>query len=617
METTAERVTAVLRLANEVHALAGRYGRADLAEPLAQAAARWKEDETTIVVAGAQKRGKSRLINTLVGRPGLLPVDADIATDCHLRVRRGENLTAVVHDQLADDVPIDPEHLADYASVAGDPARRRTVLSVDVTVPSPLLDGVCLVDTPGVDSLTVGHRQVTMAMLRRADALLFVLSAQDQPVLRHELEFLAETVQRIPAVAFVLTKVEDSANWRDLLEENRRRLETFVRESGDALRPLLDAPWFPVSAKLGEAAAAQLALGRAERAEALRTRSGMGRLEAYLRGCARDRALTRSATVLSAARSVLAALAASAEDHDAASSPGRAAERLAVVEQALEDLAATARRRRLHGAANQFLGQEIATLVRTQLAQVRAPYDRAIAELDTRSKLDRYLAELSDSVERSLQAAWEGALDEVTALVSGTLNDFLTSLGLDPMEVDLARATMPATLPRNLTVNTPPPQRFDLFREGVPAATMAASIGLMLAHLTPLGLLVGPVLAAEVLRRRRAWEQVHRDQAALRNLLAEQFAQAATALTLALQREAAAWRATVEQAADEALAKQRKELEARRAELKSLIAGSGGRSAQEPAGERLTRIAALARQAETLRAEIAADINALGDGATG
>src|SRR5690606_34071823 len=125
------------------------------------------------------KRGKSRLINALVGQADLLPVDADVATGCHLRVRRGETLTAVVNDQVAGAVPIDPERLADHASMAGDPAKRRTVLGVDVTVPSPLLDGVCLVDTPGVDSLTVGHRQVTEAMLRRADVLLFVLSAQD------------------------------------------------------------------------------------------------------------------------------------------------------------------------------------------------------------------------------------------------------------------------------------------------------------------------------------------------------------------------------------------------------------------------------------------------------
>nr|BFE80207.1 hypothetical protein GCM10020093_028080 [Planobispora longispora] len=52
-------VARLLRYANEVHSLAGRCGRADLAEVLAAAAARWKDECTDIVVAGAQKRGKS------------------------------------------------------------------------------------------------------------------------------------------------------------------------------------------------------------------------------------------------------------------------------------------------------------------------------------------------------------------------------------------------------------------------------------------------------------------------------------------------------------------------------------------------------------------------------
>nr|BFE80209.1 hypothetical protein GCM10020093_028100 [Planobispora longispora] len=142
-----------------------------------------------------------------------------------------------------------------------------------------------------MDSLTVGHRQVTVAMLQRADALLFTLSAQDQPVLRHELEFLAEAAERVQAIAFVLTKVEDSANWRTLMEENQARLKTFVADAvaenparSTTLTPLLSAPWIPVSSKLAEAAEAKRREGRQERADALRSRSGMDALERHLRG---------------------------------------------------------------------------------------------------------------------------------------------------------------------------------------------------------------------------------------------------------------------------------------------------------------------------------------------
>src|SRR5262245_61833732 len=177
-----ELVLRVLRLANEVNTLAKQAGRADLAEVLVQVAARWKETETTVVLAGAQKRGKSRLLNALIGQPGLLPVDADVATNCYLGLRRGPSITARVHKADAD-FPIDPAQITDYAAMTGYPAKRREVINVELTVDHPLLEGVRLLDTPGVDSLTVGHRQATVAILQRADALLFALSAQDQPVL--------------------------------------------------------------------------------------------------------------------------------------------------------------------------------------------------------------------------------------------------------------------------------------------------------------------------------------------------------------------------------------------------------------------------------------------------
>ncbi|WP_432924394.1 dynamin family protein [Microbispora sp. CA-135349] len=621
MPVTTDLVQQVLRLANEVNAFAKQCGRADLSQTLVEVAARWKETETTIVVAGAQKRGKSRLINALVGRPGLLPVDADVATNCHLTLRRGPVLSATVHRNDGD-VVIDPEQIADYASTTGDPAKRRDVLGVDVTMDHPMLDGVRLLDTPGVDSLTLGHRQATVAILQRADALLFALSAQDQPVLRHELEFLAEAMERVQAVAFVLTKVEDSANAQALLEENRRRLATFVADAGRsspgaaaALAPLLEAPWLPVSAKLAEAAAAQRSLGREDRAAKLQERSGMGPLEDYIRACAGGRELTRSATVVSACVSVLSSLAAVAEDDVASASEDGAetARRLAEVDKALEELTRTMRDRRRHAVGNQFLGREVSAIVRARLARVRQPYEQAISELGTRAALERYLAQLPESVEQSIRAAWDDIVAEVSRLVGRALNEFLAALGLEPMEMDLAKLSMPAVWSHELQSEPGESAKLDLLREGVPAATMAVTIGMALAHLNPIGFLIGPAIAAAVMSRRREWEQVHRNQAALRRLVSEQFTQAAGEITLALEREVASWRVAVEETADIALAGQRKELEARRAELRAPAGRSAADrgQARRRAADRLARAGELTERALALRGEIGSAVNAL------
>ncbi|GIH70123.1 dynamin family protein [Sphaerimonospora thailandensis] len=621
MQATADLIRNVLRLANEVNAFAKQAGRADLSEVLAQVAARWKETETTLVIAGAQKRGKSRLINALVGRPGLLPVDADVATNCHLTLRHGPVLAATVN-RADGDLAIDPEEIGEYASMTGDPAKRREVVGVDVTMDHPLLDGVRLLDTPGVDSLTIGHRQATVSILHRADALLFALSAQDQPVLRHELEFLAEAAERVQAVAFVLTKVEDSANSQALLEENQRRLATFVTEarqsspdSAAALAGLLEAPWLPVSAKLAEAAAAQRSLGRDDRADRLHERSGMAPLEEYVRACASGRELTRSATVVSACLSVLSALTAVAEDHVAGASDDdvEAGRRLAEVEKALEELTHTMRDRRRRGVGNQFLGREVGSIVRARLARVRQPYEQAITQLGTRAALEQYLAQLPESVERSIQAAWEDILAEVSRLVGAELNEFLAALGLEPMEMDLAKVSMPRVWSHELSSEPADNAKLDLLREGVPAATMAVSIGMVLAHLNPIGFLVGPALAVAVMSRRREWDQVHRNQAALRRLVNDQFNQATSEITLALEREVATWRVAVEESADTALAGQRRELEARRAELRAPAARAGGDrdQARRQAADRLAAARALTERALALRTEIGVEVSRL------
>ncbi|GAT68594.1 dynamin family protein [Planomonospora sp. ID91781] len=625
-------VARLLRYANEVHALAGRCGRKDLAEVLAACAARWKDECTDIVVAGAQKRGKSRLLNTLVGHPDLVPVDADVATNCFLSLRRGPKLTAVVHrstDAGPVQLPITVESIPDYASMRGDAGKRRDVVSVDITLDNPLLDGLRLLDTPGVDSLTVGHRQVTVAMLQRADALLFTLSAQDQPVLRHELEFLAEAAERVQAIAFVLTKVEDSANWRTLMEENQARLRTFVTEAvaenparAVTLTPLLSAPWIPVSSKLAEAAEAKRREGRLERADALRARSGMDALERHLRAFAEGRESARGATVVAAALSVLSSLSTTAQDDVAAGSDdeGDVTARLAQVEADLEGLTELAARRRAGAVANTFLGREVAGIVAARVAEIRQPYENAIATLKKQEQVDRYMAELPMSVQRSLEAAWSQIVYDVESLARRTLDAFARDLGLDPVEFAADPSAMPnlSQVQVRKDASADVPGEVDMVRDVLPSASIGLSLGGFAASLLgPVGfLLVAPAIGAAIFMGRRSMEKVQRNQAAIRGALRDQFAAVSREMTLDLERMVATWRVGVEQAADESLMKRRKELEGRRAELKAASARSAAdrRKARESGQDRIAAIETLTRRGQELRRELATAVAALGAG---
>lgn len=641
--SAASLITRVLTLANEVHSIAKSRGQSDLASTLAEEGRRWKDRTTTIVVAGAQKRGKSRMVNALVDRPDLLPVDADIATHTYLAVRQGPALSVSVRrreDGQIREFAIDPREIGDYASALGDPAKRRDVVGVEITVDHPLLQGVRLVDTPGVDSLTVGHRHTTMAMLQEADALLFTLSAQDQPVLRHELEFLAEAAQRIPAVAFVLAKVEDSTSWQALLAEDQRRLATFVEryerargddEPGqigsaataettpgdgfigdDGPRRLLSAPWFPVSSKLAEAAGRRRAAGAIERAEALLARSGMRDVIGFIRLCADSRELTRCAKVLSMAILALRKLAVAENDRVMAATQSQETvrSRLDEVEVALRELSERGRDRRHFSAECRFLSREVSALVRARLDELRRPYERVIVTLSSRDKVERFLAELPDSVERSLEAGWSELVSEVQGRVAEKLTTFLASMGLDPIEVDLVAMRLPRTVRSRIKPREAAPDRkFDLLREGVPGVTIGASIsGLLVGALglATVGWVVGPVVAAGVIWRRHQYDQAGRDQAGMRQALNEVFAAAANEMTMELDRAITHWQGEAEYRVDAMLANQRRQTEARRAELTALTTRdhAARRDAATIARGHLEKLTALGERATALRAEV-------------
>jgi actin-like ATPase involved in cell morphogenesis/GTPase SAR1 family protein len=232
--------------------------------------------EVSVVVVGETKRGKSSLINALVGHQGLVPVDADVATAVYLEVVHAEAPLARVFtedDTKGQDIPLD--EVAEYGSMVGNPDNDKGVTSVKVGVPSVLLaQGLTLIDTPGVGGLEAGHKQITLATLSLADALLLVVDAT-APLTASELAFLFEATDRIETVLLALTKVDAHPGWREILEEDRDLIARYAPR-------YRDCPLLPVSSTLKVEADRLRADGRAEVAESLLARSGYPELEAEL-----------------------------------------------------------------------------------------------------------------------------------------------------------------------------------------------------------------------------------------------------------------------------------------------------------------------------------------------
>jgi GTP-binding protein EngB required for normal cell division len=335
--TPEERLGRLLPL---VRRLAEDKGRPDLARAVPERADH-EGPLPRVVVAGETKRGKSSLVNALLGRPGLSPVGVDVTTSCYLTFTRGtpESATALLAGraqragssgaesaaELDLEVrrhPIALDAIADYASVQGRVLHARTatedadadVVGIEAVLDAPVLDGILLIDTPGVGGLVEGHGAITVRMLEQAEALLFILDGSG-PILEPEVEFLAEAQARVGAILVVVTKSDayPAERVQRLIEESRANLDR--RE-----RRLADLPFVTVSARRAELAASPAAHGAA--ADTLRSLSGLSDVQRWLQESVRPRAAgLRKLTAARAAQRVLMALRA-AEDQTPAALAG-------------------------------------------------------------------------------------------------------------------------------------------------------------------------------------------------------------------------------------------------------------------------------------------------------
>jgi hypothetical protein len=224
-----------------------RYERPDLEGRLRQARERLLADHVRVLVAGEFKKGKSMLVNGLVGAP-VCPVLDDLSTAVPTVVRYAEAPTATLVrvldgggvEGVTERTTVALEDIARYATEQGNPGNRERLNQVEIGLPRAVLaGGLVLVDTPGVGGLSSVQAAATAATLPAADAVLLVSDAS-QEYTAPELEFLRQAIAVCPNVACVLTKTDMYPEWRTIAELDRGHL----RRAG------IDAPLFTVSSTM-------------------------------------------------------------------------------------------------------------------------------------------------------------------------------------------------------------------------------------------------------------------------------------------------------------------------------------------------------------------------------
>ena len=193
----------LLRIAS----LAEQFNDDQIAEDARSAAERIAEGRFYVACVGQFKRGKSTLLNALIGEP-ILPSGVVPVTAVPTILRFGENLGARVRLRSGEWTEIAITDIEEYVSEVRNPENSKGVAGLEVFVPSPLLaEGMCFVDTPGLGSVFAGNTAATHAFLPHIDAAIVVIGA-DPPIAGEELALVESVAKEIPDILFVLNKAD-------------------------------------------------------------------------------------------------------------------------------------------------------------------------------------------------------------------------------------------------------------------------------------------------------------------------------------------------------------------------------------------------------------------------
>jgi GTPase SAR1 family protein len=195
-----------------------------------------------LVVLGQFKRGKTSLINALLGAE-ILPTAVVPLTSIATIIKYGDKLNIKVYFSEGREIEIEPGNLHKYVTEKGNPRNEKEVQEVVITYPSSYLkDGVRLIDTPGVGSIYEHNTDVAYQYLPKSDAALFLISV-DQPLSRAELDFLKDVREYSNRIFFLLSKA-DYFSEPDLHESMEFSMDVLIKAMDTEVRI------FPVSAKL-------------------------------------------------------------------------------------------------------------------------------------------------------------------------------------------------------------------------------------------------------------------------------------------------------------------------------------------------------------------------------
>ena len=203
------------------------------------------EDRFNLAVVGQFKRGKSTLMNAILGRDllptGLLPLTSAITTLCY-----GSTERVVLRRKewtVEQEVPL--AQLATYITEHGNPGNEKGLVEARIELPLPFLRrGLHFIDTPGIGSARHENTATTYAFLPQMAAVIFVTSVE-APLSEAEESFLLDIRGQIRQLFVVVNKL-------DMLgDTDRKDVFDYIRTHVGRLLGTGDVHLYPLSARNG------------------------------------------------------------------------------------------------------------------------------------------------------------------------------------------------------------------------------------------------------------------------------------------------------------------------------------------------------------------------------
>ena len=345
-----------------VGAAAARQGGEAEEDRLREIFVRLAEDRFNLVVVGRFSRGKTSLMNAVLGSDrlpiGIVPLTSVITTVAY---GSKERLTVRYEDdRLPSEVALGS--LPEYVTQRHNPGNVRRVRTADVQLPAEILRrGFHFIDTPGLASPIAANTRTTESFLPQADAFILVTS-YESPLSAEELRVLREAHASARRTFVVLNK-QDMVGPGERAEALRYTRE-LLHDAFAAAPP----PVFSVSARdalaarrAGDPVALAESGIEAFESELLRFLLAEKRTQFLLRLCDRAedllRSLPRNADLSVSVERIRSLARRIGDEHESAKVGGHATSATWIVQDGARQLRACAVCERMLQAAFEFLAR--------------------------------------------------------------------------------------------------------------------------------------------------------------------------------------------------------------------------------------------------------------------